>query len=103
VSLPLVGVSNAHALGTGSQESPYEIPEISSDVRIDGVLDDTVWQDALVLELGYETNPGENIEPKVRTEVLLASSRTHLYVAFRAYDPDPSAICANIADRDNMY
>ncbi len=34
---------------------------------------------------------------------LLASSRTHLYIAFRAYDPDPSAICANITDRDNMF
>ncbi len=102
-SLPLAGIPDAHALGTGSEESPHEIPEVTSDVRIDGVLDEAVWQDALILELGYETNPGENIEPKVRTEVLLASSRTHLYVAFRAYDPDPSAICANITDRDNMF
>jgi hypothetical protein len=103
VSLTLTGASGAHALGNGSEETPYEIPEVTSDVRIDGVLDEDVWRDALSLELGYETSPGENIEPKVRTEVLLASSMTHLYVAFRAYDPDPSAICANITDRDNMF
>jgi len=103
VSAVLAGASDAHALGTGSSESPHEIPEVTSDVQVDGVLDEAVWQNALTLELGYETNPGENIEAKVRTEVLLASSSTHLYVAFRAYDPDPSAICANITDRDNMF
>jgi hypothetical protein len=103
LSLTLTGASGAHALGNGSEETPYEIPEVTSGVRIDGVLDEGVWRDALTLELGYETSPGENIEPKVRTEVLLASSMTHLYVAFRAYDPDPSAICANITDRDNMF
>lgn len=103
VSLTLTGASGAHALGNGSEETPYEIPEVTSGVRVDGVLDEEVWRDALSLELGYETSPGENIEPKARTEVLLASSRTHLYVAFRAYDPDPSMICANITDRDNMF
>ena len=103
VSLLIAGVQDAHALGTGSEESPYEIPEVTSDVQVDGVLNEAVWRDALTLEFGYETAPGENIEPRVRTEVLLASSRTHLYVAFRAYDPNPSAICANITDRDNMY
>ena len=93
----------AEPVGDGTEEFPYEIPEITSQIQIDGVLDEPAWQEALTLELGYETSPGENIEPKVRTEVLFASSETHLYVAFHAYDPDPSMICANITDRDNMF
>jgi hypothetical protein len=102
-ALSAVGASDAVAVGNGSEDSPYEIPEITSRVRVDGVLDEDAWSEALELEFGYETSPGENVEPKAKTVVLLASSRTHLYVAFRAYDPDPSAICANITDRDNMF
>ncbi|MBN2565991.1 MAG: carbohydrate binding family 9 domain-containing protein, partial [Candidatus Eisenbacteria bacterium] len=87
----------------GTPEAPYEVPEVVGPVHVDGVLDEGAWDEALALDLVYETSPGENTEARVRTEVLLAYSRTHLYVAFRAYDPDPPRICANITDRDNMY
>ncbi|UCF77937.1 MAG: carbohydrate binding family 9 domain-containing protein [Candidatus Eiseniibacteriota bacterium] len=82
---------------------PYRVPEVDSDIAVDGVLDEDLWQNALVLELDYEVRPGENIPPPVRTEVLLAYSREYLYVGFRAFDPDPSAIRARITDRDRMY
>jgi hypothetical protein len=55
------------------------------------------------MEMNYEVRPGENVPPPVKTEVLLAYDDTHLYCAFRAYDPDPSAICARICDRDRLW
>ncbi|MCP4547105.1 MAG: carbohydrate binding family 9 domain-containing protein [bacterium] len=76
---------------------------MESEIRVDGVLDDELWQEALLLEPGYEVEPGENIPAPVGTEVLLAYGVTHLYVAFRAWDPDPSAISARLSDRDEIW
>jgi hypothetical protein len=78
------------------------VPQTVSDIRVDADLGEQAWSEALVLELSYEVEPGENIEPPVRTEVLLTFDETHVYAAFRCYDPDPGAICANICDRDNI-
>jgi hypothetical protein len=70
---------------------------------VDAKLSEDVWRQALLLELGYEVYPSENVDAPVRTELLFAYSSTHLYAAFRAFDPDPSAIRARITDRDAMY
>jgi len=100
--LPLL-TSVAWGVGEGTSESPYEIPEVSEGIAVDGVLAESFWDGALVLELAYETSPGENLEAHVRTELLLATTSSHMYAAFVAHDPDPSSICANITDRDNMF
>lgn len=81
---------------------PFPVPAATSKVKIDGVLDEDAWDQALVLELKYEVKPGENIAPPVKTEVLLLYGKSHFYAAFRAYDPDHSAIRARIRDRDNV-
>ncbi|KPJ60819.1 MAG: hypothetical protein AMJ46_04995 [Latescibacteria bacterium DG_63] len=90
-------------IGPDSAKVPYRVPRVTSKVLVDGVLDEDVWRQALVLELAYEVRPGENIAPPVKTEVLLAYGEQSLYVGFRAYDPDPSAIRARMTDRDRMY
>lgn len=79
----------------------YRVPGVDGKIKPDGILDEEVWRKALVLELDYEVQPGENIKPPVRTEVLLANNKTHLFIAFRAYDPDPTQILARISDRDD--
>lgn len=86
----------------GKEKIPHRIPRTETRIKIDGILDDAAWQEALVLELKYEVQPGENIEPPVKTEVLLVYSHSHLYAAFRAYDPAPSSISAHIRERDNI-
>ena len=86
--------------GGDTKKEPHRVPNIQSEIRIDAVLDEEAWQRALVLELNYEVFPGDSIKPPVRTRALLVYSRTHLYAAFRAYDPDPTAIRARITDRD---
>jgi hypothetical protein len=95
------------ALGSGldnrTEKPRRRVPEINSKVRVDGILNEKAWQEALVLELNYEVEPGENIKPPVKTEVFLACSTNHLYVAFRAYDSDVSGIRARLTDRDNIW
>jgi hypothetical protein len=57
--------------GKGSIENPYVIPRTTSEINIDGKLEEAAWQEALVIDLPYETWPGENIEAPVRTEAML--------------------------------
>ena len=88
--------------GTGTAEDPYVVPKTESGIKVDAVLDEKVWEEALVLGLDYEVRPGENVTPPVRTEVLLTYDDKNLYAAFRCYDPDPSAIRAHLRDRDTL-
>ncbi len=85
------------------KETNHRIPVVNSKVKIDGMLNDKIWETALSLLLNYEVEPGENIKPPVETQVLLAYDENHLYVAFRAYDPNPSTIRARLTDRDNIW
>lgn len=103
----VVGIFVFTTIGVGSsvssQKVPNRVPKVNSVVKVDAVLDEPLWQEALVMELNFEVGPGENIPPPVRTEVLLAYDDTQLFAAFRAYDPDPSQIRARVCDRDNLW
>jgi len=87
---------------TASIRTPHKIPELTTKVKIDGILEEKEWEGAKVLTLNYEVEPGENIAPPVKTDVLLAYDAKHLYVGFRAYDPEPAKIRAHVTDRDNI-
>jgi hypothetical protein len=91
----------APAAQSGARDVPtFAIPRLDQPVAVDGVLDEVFWEQALRLELTYETEPGENVEPPVRTECWLAHSTSHLYYACRAHDPRPAEIRARLTDRD---
>ena len=68
----------------------------------DGVLDESVWSEAFTMTLDYEVRPGENIEPPVKTELLMAYGESNLLIAFKAYDPNPDDIRARMRDRDEI-
>ncbi len=94
-----------HAQGGVSSDSPdpHQIPRTEADIQVDGILDEAFWGSAWTFELGVEVHPGENIPASARTEVLITNTSSHLYVGFRAHDPDPSAIRANLSDRDQAW
>ena len=85
------------------QEKQHRIPKLNRGIKVDGVLDDEAWQQALKLELRYETWPGENLPALVRTEVFIYHTKAYFYLGVHAYDPDPSAIRATYTDRDNIW
>lgn len=88
--------------GTGAGNDPYIVPHHSGEIKIDASLEEEAWQQALFIDLPYETNPGENIPAPVRTVALLFYDNSHLYVGFRAYDPAPKSIRARYTDRDHI-
>lgn len=101
VATTLVTVIGASA-SLAADSEPHQVPRIAGPIAVDGVLDEAGWGEALVLELGYEVRPAENTPALVRTEVLLGFDDSHLYAAFRAFDPDPTAIRARYSDRDRL-
>ncbi|MFK7956582.1 MAG: DUF5916 domain-containing protein [Lysobacterales bacterium] len=82
---------------------PIDVPQIDASISVDGELDEPVWQQARQVELPLQTFPGENTPAPVATTVYLIDSGTSLLVAFRAEDPDPSAIRAFFRDRDSAF
>ena len=96
-----LGVTNQ---ASAQQEStPQQIPRIDSRIAVDGVLDESVWEQAWSMTLDYEVRPGENTPAPVETEVLVYHDQQRLYVGFRAFDPDPSSIRAHLSDRDQSW
>ncbi|WP_394130936.1 DUF5916 domain-containing protein [Shewanella maritima] len=80
-----------------------QIPTLSAPATIDGNFDEPQWQQAAVIELKYETSPGENIAAPVKTEARIFATQSSIFVRFTAYDPNPQQIRANLRDRDKSW
>jgi hypothetical protein len=81
----------------------YRIPRISTPIKIDGVLDDPAWNEALKIDVNNEFDPGRNVPAPVTTIAYLAYDDDNLYAGFRANAPDPEAIRAHLTDRDAAF
>jgi hypothetical protein len=81
----------------------FPIERVDRAITVDGVIDAGEWGAAKPIELAFETFPGNNVPPRVRTEAFLAYDDKTLYVGFRAHDPNPAAIRAHLTDRDRAY
>ncbi|QIL19265.1 carbohydrate binding family 9 domain-containing protein [Thermomonas sp. HDW16] len=79
------------------------IPQLQGEIAIDGKLDDAAWQNALVQEIAYDIQPGDNTPAPVRTTVRIGYTADAIYFAFHAMDSDPSAIRAHLRDRDAAF
>ncbi len=88
----------------GVTPRPHQIPRSEGgDVIVDGRLDESHWRNAAVISLPFETRPAENQPAPVETEALIFYDTSHIYVGFKAKDPDPSAIRAHLSDRDTAW
>ena len=80
----------------------YVVKPASSDIKVDGVLNEPAWRDAAKLNILYEWLPGDNIPAPVNTDVLITYDKSKLYLGFRCFDPDPKKIRAHLMDRDSI-
>jgi len=105
ICIPMLAAPGAHGTGEKAAIKPvaYRITRTDLKIKIDGKPDEEAWKKALRVPLQYETYPGENIEPPVKTECLLTYDHSNLYVAFLAFDPNPSAIRAHFTERDAIF
>jgi hypothetical protein len=80
-----------------------DIPRVSGDIVVDGVLDDAAWAEAAPIDLAFEVTPGDNTPAPVKTTARVAYTDDALLIAFHSEDPDPSKIHAFLRDRDALY
>ncbi len=79
------------------------IPLLRGDISIDGNPDEAAWGDALVQEIAFDIQPGDNTPAPVKTTVRMGYTADALYLAFHAMDPDPARIRAHLRDRDAAF
>jgi hypothetical protein len=92
------------AAASAAQDSlpPVEVHRATGPIRIDGDLSDPGWKDAAVIDRFWETQPGDNVPPKVTTRALIAYDSKYLYIGIDCRDPEPSKIRAPYVDRDQI-
>jgi hypothetical protein len=78
------------------------VKKATGPIVVDGDLSDAAWKDTTPIETWWETNPGDNVEPKVRNVGRMTYDDKYLYVGIEFDDPDPKKIRAPYADRDNV-
>lgn len=96
----------AKSAGPRDTETPRpSLPAVKIDgnITLTGKMDDPLWIQAMPVELNYEIMPGENQPAKQRTTARIVYNNDYLYIGFRCYDSLPSAIRANLSDRDKMF
>ena len=91
------------ATGTADYIPGGRIPQLQDGIVIDGVLDDAAWQGALVQEIAYDIQPGDNTPAPVKTLVRIGYTTDALYLSYHAMDPDPASIRAHLRDRDTAF
>jgi hypothetical protein len=85
------------------KQQPSRIGVVDTPPVIDGKLDEAMWESATVLKDFYQVQPGDNIEPSQRTEILVAHDAKHFYLAFRCHDNEPDRVRASIPKRDQIF
>jgi hypothetical protein len=94
----LIGLFGANAIAVETSESGMitSINRTSVAPVIDGVLDDAVWANAVVVDDFHQINPQEYGEPSEKTEVYLLFDSDAIYVGARMFDGNASGISASM-------
>lgn len=74
--------------------------ESAAAVKLDGEFNEEAWRLATPISAFLQREPREGSEPTHRTEVRVLYDKTYLYVAVRAFDPDPGRIVGIKTRRD---
>ena len=86
-----------------SSEDKIDIPKLTESPKIDGVLDNPIWEEqALKIQDFTQFAPKEKGAPSQKTVAYLGYDHKNLYLAFRCYDTEWKKIRASITNRDNI-
>jgi len=78
---------------------------IENSPKIDGILDDTIWQTLPVAKDFNMWQPGNEgqVSEDYKTEVKIAYDNTAIYVAATMFDPNPETILSQLSQRDEVF
>jgi hypothetical protein len=100
--LAVVCAPPSFLLGEEPEPPLLKLNRITTPIRVDGDLSDPGWQEATVVDVFYETNPGDNVPPPVKTVARIGYDDKYFYASFWCEDPDISKLRAPYVDRDGI-
>src|SRR4029078_9216259 len=71
---------------------PLTVSRAAAAITLDGDLSDPGWENAAKIDRFYETSPGNNTEPRVKTIVYLTYDDRYFYIGIHCEDPQPDKI-----------
>ncbi len=81
----------------------WNIPQIDTAIKIDGVLNEPAYRQAFRWDKFVQTDPGDNIPPSRKTEVFLFCTKDALIIGIHCFDPHPKEIRRTRFRRDQMW
>ena len=91
--------------GFTQDKKSIEAIRIVTPPKIDGILDDAIWESIPIandFNMWQPGNEGE-ISEEYKTEVKIAYDNTAVYVAATMYDPNPDEILSQFSQRDEVF
>lgn len=87
------------------QKKTLEAVRIENAPKIDGLLDDAIWQSLPAYGDFFMYEPGNEgeVDPAYKTEVKMAYDDRAVYVAAYMHDPDPENILSQFSQRDEVF
>jgi hypothetical protein len=100
--IALLAIQSSAAFGQtiGNDSVSVHATRAEKPPKIDGVLDDPVWQTALPAGEFTQKEPNEGVAPTQRTEVRILYDDSYIYVGARMYDSAPDSIVGCLVRRD---
>ena len=74
----------------------FEMAKLSEEAIIDGVLDESIWQQATLITDLHQVNPFEFAGPSQRTEVRIYYTEDAVFVSARMWDDQAEEITAQV-------
>jgi hypothetical protein len=102
IGVGLLALASPVSAQSSLSGDPLKIARATGAITIDGRLTEEAWRRAERVDRWYETNPGDNLEPKVKSVGYIAYDDKFFYAAFEFDDPNPAAIRAPLSDRDRI-
>jgi hypothetical protein len=96
----VIFISNFTAKSMNNEKRTFEITKVSESPKIDGVLDDKVWENMPVANNFFQYEPYNGIEPSQPTEVKIIYDDKAIYIAATLYDSNPDSILTEFSQRD---
>jgi len=97
----LLSIAFGAPLNGTLSENRLAVPQLSEAPKIDGVLDNPLWEEeALKIEEFYQLTPKENGPPSEKSVLYLGYDQKNLYIAVRCFDSEPNRIRASLSNRD---
>ena len=78
------------------------IPEFHSPPKIDGKLENPLWEKAAIIDTFTQFEPQEGASPSENTVAYIGYDKKNLYIAVRCFDSNPEAIRACLTKRDKV-